>query len=240
MPLPMLDLPTYTVFLPSQEKEIKFRPFIVKEEKLLLIALESDDFKTILNSTKQVIQNCIVTEGVDVDTLPLHEIEYLFLNLRARSMGEKIELAYICENVVDSKKCKGDVSVEVDLLKVALEMKQLKMEVQITDQVGIKFKYPNVEASEVLANKNADIDTAINLIERCTEHLFDSEQVYRPEDMAEGEFKQFIESLTQSQFANIQGFFDDIPKIKYDTTAVCRKCKKEHRIYLEGLQDFFV
>lgn len=236
----MLDLPTYSVFLPSQEKEIKFRPFIVKEEKILLIALESDDFKTILNSIKQVIQNCIVTQDIDVEKLPLHELEYLFLNLRARSMGEKVELEYVCENVVDDKKCKGDVMVEVDLLKVALELRQLKMSVQITDNVGIKFRYPNIESSKILANKNSDLDTAISLIEQCTEYLFDEEQVYKPEDMAEGEFKQFIENLTQTQFANIQSFFDDIPKIKYDTTTVCRKCKKEHRIYLEGLQDFFV
>jgi hypothetical protein len=239
MALPMLDLPTYSVFIPSLDKEIKFRPFIVKEEKILLIALESNDFNTILNSTKQVLQNCIVTEGVDVETLPLHELELLFLNLRARSMGEQVELEYICENVVDDKKCKGQVMIQIDLLKAALEIKQIKTTIQLTDTVGIKLKFPTMDVSEILSSKRTDIDSAIELIEKCTEYLFDSEQVYKPSEMADGEFKEFISNLTQPQFLILQEFFDDIPKVKYETTALCRKCRKEHRIYLEGLLDFF-
>jgi len=239
MALPMLDLPTYSVFIPSLDKEIKFRPFIVKEEKILLIALESNDFNTILSSTKQVLQNCIVTEGVDVETLPLHELEFLFLNLRARSMGEQVELEYVCENIVDDKKCKGQVMVQVDLLKAALDLKKIKTTIELTDTVGIKLKFPTMDVSEILSSKRADIDTAINLIEKCTEYLFDAEQVYKPSEMAEGEFKEFISNLTQPQFMILQEFFDDIPKVKYETTALCRKCRKEHRIYLEGLLDFF-
>lgn len=240
MPLPMLDLPTYSVFIPSLDKEIKFRPFIVKEEKVLLIALESNDFNTILNSIKQVLQNCVVTPGVDVEKLPLHELELLFLNLRARSMGEQVELEYICENVVDEKKCKGQVVVQVDLLKAAMDMKQIKTTIQLTDTVGIKLKYPTLDVSEILESKKTDIDTGIQLIERCTEYLFDADQVYKPSEMADGEFREFISNLTQPQFMTLQEFFEDIPKVKYETNAICKKCRKEHRIYLEGLLDFFV
>ena len=240
MPLPMLDLPTFNVFLPSIEKEVKFRPFIVKEEKLLLIAMESNDFNTILNSIKQVIQNCIITEGVSVEKLPLHELEYFFLNLRSRSMGEKVELEYVCENVVDQKKCKGQVFVEVDLLKVELEEKKLKTNIQLTENVGIKLKYPTIDVSGISNDKDNDVDTAIELIEKCTEYLYDKEQVYKPSEMADGEFKEFISNLTQPQFIMLRDFFEDVPKIKYDTTATCRKCKMDHKIHLEGLLDFFV
>ena len=239
MPLPMLDLPLFGVFLPSIDKEVKFRPFIVKEEKLLLIALESNDANTILNAIKQVIQNCIVTENINIEDLPLHELEYLFLHLRSRSMGEKIELEYVCENVVDQKKCKGQVFAEVDLLKVKLEEKKLKTSIQLTDKVGIKLRYPTIDVSGIRSDKDNDVDTAIELIEKCTEYLYDKDQVYRPSEMAEGEFKEFISNLTQPQFTTIRDFFEDIPKIKYDTIAICKKCKMNHKIHLEGLLDFF-
>lgn len=240
MALPMLDLPTYSVHIPSLEKDIKFRPFLVKEEKVLMIALESNDFNTILNSIKQVLQNCIITEGVDVEALPLHELEYFFLHLRARSVGEVIELEYICENVVDAKKCKGDVRVNVDLLKVALDMKPVKTTIQLTDAVGIKLKFPTIDVTEITSKEKQDIDSVVEMIEKCTEYLYDDEQVYKPSEMNAGEFKSFIENLTQPQFLKLQEFFDDVPTIKYDTNAVCRKCKKEHKIHMEGLLDFFV
>jgi hypothetical protein len=239
MALPVLDLPTYELFLPSLKKNVRFRPFVVKEEKVLLIALESNDFKSILNATKQVIQNCIVTEGVKVEDLPLNEIELLFLNLRARSMGETVELNYICENVIDEKKCKGQVNVVVDLLKVSLEQTQVKDIIQLTDNVGIKMKFPTIDVSNIIGNPDSGLEETIELIEKCTEYLFDSEQVYKPSEMADGEYREFITNLTQSQYLMIQQFFTDIPKIKYEANAVCIKCKKEHKVFLEGLLDFF-
>ena len=239
MALPTLDLPTYEVFLPSLNKSVKFRPFIVKEEKILLIALESNDFKSILNATKQVIQNCIVSEKVKVDDLPLNELELLFLNLRARSMGETVELNYICENVVDEKKCKGQVNVLVDLLKVSLEQRKVKDTIQLTDSVGIKLKFPTIDVSDIVGNPDSGLDETIEMIEKCTDYLFDSEQVYKPSEMAAGEYREFITNLTQSQYLMIRQFFTDIPRVKYEANAVCMRCKKEHKIFLEGLLDFF-
>jgi hypothetical protein len=239
MPLPKIDLPVYEVFIPSLDRNVQFRPFIVKEEKILLIALESNDFNTILTATKQVIQNCILSEGIDVDDLPLNEIELLFLNLRARSMGETIELNYVCENMIDDKKCKGQVNVVVDLLKVSIENKQVKNTINLTNEVGIKLKFPTINVSGIINNKDSGLDETIELIEKCTEYLFDSEQVYKPSEMAAGEFKEFITNLTQNQYLMIQEFFSDIPKVQYSTKATCTKCKKDHDIFLEGLLDFF-
>ena len=241
MALPKIDLPTFKVYLPSLEKEVSFRPFIVKEEKLLLIANESDDFETTIDTIKQVIQNCIVTEGVDVNALPLFEIEFMFLHLRARSMGEKINLAYICENVVDDKPCKNEMELEVDLLKAALDTKVNNNNIKLTDKVGIKLRYPSIEVSRIINSEINDVDKAIQLIEDCTEYLYDDEQVYKVSEMQPGEFKKFIEDdLTQAQFQKLRLFFENIPTIKYSSDLTCKKCSKVHKIELEGILDFFV
>lgn len=238
MSLPKIDLPTYKVKLKTIEQEVYFRPFLVKEEKMLLMALESSDFNSVLEGIKQVIRNCLLTE-IDVESLPMFDLEFLFLNLRARSMGEKVEITYICQNIVQDKKCGGEMDVEVDLLKAAIESTPINSTIKITDKVGIKLKYPTIEISKILNTKLSDIDTAVELIEKCTEYLFDEEQTYKPSDMAEGEFKSFIENLTQEQFIAIQSFFNNIPKIKYDTEVTCERCNTSHKIHLEGILDFF-
>lgn len=239
MAIPKIDLPTYKLVLKSSEKEILFRPFIVKEEKILLLALESGDFDTTLNSVKQVIKNCLLTD-IDVDSLPLFELEFIFLNLRARSMGEVVDLTYICENQIDEETiCKNEMEIQVDLLQAALDLKLQNTTLKLTPEVGIKLKYPTIETTKLLNSDMNDIDVAVELIESCTEYLFDSNEVYKPEDMQEGEFKAFIESLTQDQFLLIKTFFDNIPSIVYDSTITCNKCGASHGVHLEGLLDFF-
>lgn len=240
MALPKIDLPTYKLFLPSLDREITFRPFIVKEEKLLLIANESDDFESTIDTIKQVTQNCIISENVDVNLLPLFEIELLFLHLRARSMGEKVNLTYVCENVVDEKPCKGEMELEVDLLKAALDVQMNNNNIKLTDKVGIKLRFPTIETTKVLNADLVDIDKAIKLIEDCTEYLYDEEQVYKVSEMQPGEFKNFIENeLTQEQFEKLKIFFERVPKIRYSSDLTCKRCAKVHRIELEGILDFF-
>jgi hypothetical protein len=238
MAIPKIDLPTYRLNLKSSGKEVEFRPFIVKEEKILLLALETGEFDTILNAVKQVIKNCLITE-IDIDDMPLFEIEYIFLNLRARSMGESVSLTYICENVIENKKCKNEMEVQIDLLKAALDMKVETSTLKINENVGIKLKYPTIETTKILNSNTSNLEVAVELIENCTEYLFDSDQVYRPSDMEPGEFKSFIEGLTQDQFLMIKSFFDNIPAIIYDTNVSCGKCGKNHSIHMEGLLDFF-
>lgn len=238
MAIPKIDLPTYKLHLKSSDIEVEFRPFVVKEEKILLLALESDDFNNILSAAKQIIKNCIITE-IDVDSLPLFEIEFIFLNLRARSIGEMVELTYICQNTVEDKKCKNEMVVQIDLLKAALDMEVQNPTLRISDKVGIKLKYPTIEATKLLNGDKPEIEVAVQLIKECTEYLFDENQIYKPEDMEPGEFEQFIENLTQDQFIMIKKFFDDIPTLTHDINANCGRCGKNHSIHLEGLLDFF-
>lgn len=240
MALPKVDLPTYKLKLPSLDREVTFRPFVVKEEKILMIALESDDYDGTVSSLKQIISNCILDEAVDVDALPLFELEYLFLNLRARSMGEKATIKYLCENVVNEKKCKGEMEMEVDLLKVAVNYeKTVNSDIKLTDKLGIKMKYPTIETTRLLANGINDLNLLQRVMEDCTDYLYDNEQVYKVSEMAEGEFTEFLDNLTQDQFQQIQEFFYSMPKLEHTQTLVCKKCGTEHFIKLEGLMDFF-
>lgn len=238
MNLPKIDLPTYDVHLKSLNKTIKYRPFLVKEEKLLLIALESNDFTTIVDAVKQVIHNCLLDDSIDVNDLPMFELEYLFLHLRARSIGEKIAMSFICQNVVNDKKCNSEMETEIDLLQVSLNNKDVNSTIMITDDVGIKLKYPSINATKLLQDDKAD-NALVKLIEHCTEYLFDKDQTYNISDMQENELSNFLENLTKEQFDKIRYFFENIPNIKYEGDLVCSKCNKVHRIHLEGMLDFF-
>ena len=240
MPIPKIDLPTYKLRLESLGKEITFRPFVVKEEKVLMMALESEEYETSLAAIKQILNNCVLDE-IDVEKLPIFEIEYLFLNLRARSIGEKVMLEYICENVVEeNRKCKGPMSLEVDLLKVALDHKSSNNTVKLSNGVGIKLKYPTVEISKTLVEEFKKEDAPVQILRQCTDYLFDEQQVYKIDEMQEDEFKQFIESLTTEQYNKIKTFFLKMPTLRYISNLACKKCGKNHTIRLEGLLDFFV
>jgi len=240
MPLPKIELPTYKLRLNSLEKEITFRPFVVKEEKILLMALESNDYENSLDAIKQIIHNCVLDE-LNVDLLPLYEIEYLFLNLRARSIGEVVSLQFICEHVNENNKtCKGKMELDVDLLKVAMEHKPFSNNIKLTDSVGIKLRYPTFKISKILIEKSDTKDMPIEILKECTEYLYDEEQVYKLNEMLENEFENFINNLTTDQYKKIKNFFTEMPMLRHESTLVCKKCGKEHFIKLEGLLDFFV
>lgn len=240
MAIPKIDLPTYKLRLESLGKEVTFRPFVVKEEKILLMALESLDYETSLDAIKQIINNCVLDQ-IDVDKLPLFEIEYLFLNLRARSIGEVVSLEYVCENIVEeNKKCKGKMKMDVDLLKVAFEYKPANNMVSLTNTVGIKLNYPTMNISKTLVEKLNSEDAPIEILKQCTEYLYDENQVYKMDEMQEGEFDDFINNLTTEQFKKIKDFFLSMPTLRHKSDLVCAKCGKNHTVRLEGLLDFFV
>lgn len=240
MAVPKIDLPTYKLKLESTGKEINFRPFVVKEEKILLMALESKDYETSLDAIKQIINNCVL-EQIDVDSLPLYEIEFIFLNLRARSIGEVVSLEYICENIVEeNKKCKGKMQLDVDLLKVAYDNKPVSSMIAITNEVGIKLRYPTIEISKVLIEKLGTNDAPTEILKNCTEYLYDANQVYSINEMQEGEFDEFVNNLTTEQYKKIKNFFLEMPVLKYENTLVCKRCSRNHLVRLEGLLDFFV
>jgi hypothetical protein len=204
------------------------------------MALESRDYETSLDAIKQIVNNCVVDQ-IDVESLPLYEIEYLFLNLRARSIGEIVSLEYVCENIVDkNKKCKGKMQLDIDLLKVAYEHKPSNSLVPLTSNVGIKLRYPTIEISKVLVEKLNTKDAPTEIIKQCTEYLYDENQVYNINEMQQGEFDEFINNLTTEQFKKIKNFFLEMPMLRYKNELVCGKCDRNHTIKLEGLLDFFV
>lgn len=250
MPLPKIDLPVFELKLVSLPKPIKFRPFLVKEEKLLLMALQSGEEDTVFKTIKQIINNCLVDE-VDIDKLPIFDIEYLFLNLRAHSIGEKVETYFMCRNVVGTEKNEEGIDVEVEckhMMPVTINVAEIKPpiadlspKVMITDKVGIVLKFPTLKTFKPISDMVTaeDNNKVFEMIYECTEYVFDENGMYYVNESPKEEFVQFLDSLTQEQFDRITGFFEKLPKINYDLEHECQKCGFKHSLHMEGLTDFF-
>lgn len=238
MAIPKIDLPIYELSLKSENKTIRFRPFLVKEEKLLIIALESNELKMIVDTIKQVINNCVL-DPIDIDNLPMFEIENIFLNLRARSMGELVDVTFVCQNVVNERKCSAEMDLQVNLLNVALEIKEVDPVIKITDKIGMRLKFPTFETSRMVSETKGDDQLAMKIIRDCTEYIYDENTTYLTKDIVEEEFYEFLDNMTQEQFSRIRDYFNSIPTIKYNGHVQCPKCKKEHDVLLEGILDFF-
>tara|TARA_B100000029_G_scaffold304320_1_gene297194 strand:+ start:886 stop:1635 length:750 start_codon:yes stop_codon:yes gene_type:complete len=248
MGLPKIAIPEYRLTLPSTGKEIKYRPFLVKEEKLLLIAMESEDSKQIIDATINVIKNCIV-DNIDVETLPMFDIEYVFLWLRARAKGELIELKYNCPD------CKKEIPVSFSVEDVKVfKTESHTNKIELTNDLGIVLKYPNI----VLQNEIDSTDDKVNQIENilksillCIDYIYDKDKTYSQKDHTVEEMEEFLESLNDEQFLKISNFFETMPKLKHKVIIECKnKIKEEGKkkgkvcgytedIVLEGLQSFF-
>jgi len=250
MPLPKIDLPVFELKLVSLPKPVKFRPFLVKEEKLLLMALQSGEEDTVFKTIKQIINNCLIDE-LDIDKLPIFDIEYLFLNLRAHSVGEKVETYFMCRNVVGTEKNEEGFDVEVEcnhMMPVTINVTDIKPpiadlspKVYINDKVGIVLKFPTLKTFKPVSDMvTADSNEKVfDMIYECAEYVFDENGMYYINESPKEEFVQFLESLTQEQFDRIIGFFENLPKINYDLEHDCQKCGYKHNLHLEGLTDFF-
>jgi hypothetical protein len=243
--LPKIDVPVFSINLISTGKEVKFRPFTVKEEKLFLMANESNDLKTVVDTTKQVLNNCIISD-IDVDKLPVFDIEYLFLNIRARSVSEIINLNYKCNNDIkneegdDTHKCNHTVRIDVNILdiKPKNDVKQ-DTKIQITDKVGMVMKYPNFDTVQKYGNGN-QADIIMKLTADCIEYIYDDDQIYYAKDTPEEELIDFIEGMQSKDLEKIKNFFDNMPKISKELDFKCDKCHYEEKITVEGLESFFV
>lgn len=250
MPLPKISLPIFELTILSRDEPVKFRPFLVKEEKLLLMALQDSDSETILKTIKQVINNCLV-DDIDIDSIPIFDIEYLFLNIRARSVGEKVQSNFVCQNVIGSMEdeegnevpvqCKNLMEVDVNLLEIAPPSVDVNRKIQLTNNVGIQLNFPTIENFRNVEGLlfSEDNDQVYELIKECTEYVYDENDVYYAKETSKEEFVQFLESLTQEQFDKIIDFFSKLPKIKLDIEHKCEKCEFDHKLHLEGLNDFF-
>ena len=242
--LPKLDIPTYTVKLISSGKTIRYRPFLVKEQKLFLMASEADDAKETINTIRQVLKNCILDE-IDVDNLPTFDLEHLFMHLRARSVEEVVDLKYKCNNEVDNEegvkvKCNGSVSFKLNILEVEPTINpEHTNKIQLTENLGICLKYPTFEMIQKYDTISEE-EVMTSILVDCVDYIYDKDQIYYAKDSTKEELEEFIDNLQQKDLEKIKKFFDTMPEIKKDVHFKCPKCAYEEDITIKGLQSFFV
>lgn len=240
MALPKIDTPIYDLELPLSKKKIRFRPFLVKEQKNLLMAMESGERESIEQNVKQVLNNCTVTEGIDIEKLPVIDIEYYFLQLRARSVGEVVENKYRCDSMVDEKPCGNIMETSLNLLDIKVEgIVEGKDVIELTDTISIKLKYPEFSVLNKLSKLTNVSDIAFEMIAESVEYIYDGEQFYYAKEVDSREVVEFIESLNQQQFSKIEDFFANLPKIEKKIEMKCSRCGFEHKLDVEGLESFF-
>jgi hypothetical protein len=239
MPLPKISTPSYHLTLPSTGKEIKYRPFLVREEKLLVLALESEDIKQITEAIKTVIKSCIETRGVKVETLPTFDIEYLFLNIRGKSVGEEIEVNIICPD-------DGETTVPVKINVDEIEVKKFDghdKKIKIDDNIMLEMKYPSLD--QFIKNNfdfsaANDMDQAFDLISSCIDTIYTEDEVWSTSDVTKKEITEFLDQMNSLQFKKIETFFETMPKLSHKITVTNPKTKVENEVVLEGLSSFFV
>ena len=240
MPLPTIATPTYELILPSTGKKIKYRPFLVKEEKLLILALDSKDQVEITNSVKDVLKKCVLTRGIKIDDLPTFDIEYLFLNVRAKSVGEDINLVVTCP---DDKKTEVPVTIYVDEIEV-IKSKEHSKDITLDKDMTLRMKYPSLNQ---FVENNFDIEDSpettvsktFQLVADCMETVFTKEDAWDSNDYSPEERMQFIEQLSSKQFKEVEKFFATMPKLSHTIEVTNPNTKKKSSIVLEGLADFF-
>lgn len=240
MALPKLDVPTYEIELPVSKKKIKYRPFLVKEQKNLLMAIESNESSTIQQNIKDILYNCTVTEGVDIDKLPIIDVEYYFIQLRAKSVGEIVETRYKCNHEVDGKECGNIMEKNINLLELKVQIdEENNPEIQITPKISIKMKFPEFGIVQDSLGYEDINDITFNMIANSIEYIYDGEQFYYGHEAQPGEMLEFVEGMNQEQFAKVEKFFNSLPKLKESIQIDCSKCGYHHTIDVEGLENFF-
>lgn len=240
MALPKLDVPTYEIELPVSKTKVKFRPFLVKEQRNLLMALESNESSAIQQNVKDILYNCTLTEGIDIEKLPIIDIEFYFINLRAKSVGEVIESKYKCNNMVEGKECGNIMETEVNLQNISVDMNgEVSPEIKLTPQITVKLKYPEFGIVQDSLELESVAATTFNMIARSIDYIYDGEQFYYGADASREEMLEFVESMNQEQFAKVENFFNNLPKLKKNVEIDCSKCGFHHNIEIEGLENFF-
>ena len=240
MPLPKIATPTYSLVLPSTEKEINYRPFLVKEEKLLVLALESEDTKQITTAIKAVLKSCVLTKGIKIETLPTFDIEYLFLNIRGKSVGEQLDVNIICP---DDEKTSVKVVIDLDDIKV-IKNESHSNKIKLDNNLMMELKYPslnefiknNFDPNEVGTNA---MEQSFDLIGSCINKIFNEDEVWVAADCSKKEINDFLDSMNSNQFKEIESFFETMPKLTHTVKVFNPKTKVESDVVLEGLASFF-
>tara|TARA_B100000131_G_C18077129_1_gene596806 strand:- start:83 stop:796 length:714 start_codon:yes stop_codon:yes gene_type:complete len=236
MPLPKISTPTYELTIPSSERKIKYRPFLVKEEKILIIAMESQDDKQIAQAVKDVLGSCILTKGISVDKLSTFDIEYLFLNIRGKSVGETVEVLVTCP---DDNKTKVPVVVNLDEIQV-IRSENHSADISLDGNLSMRMKYPSM-GEFVKSNFNVEmkVDDTFDMVCSCIEQVYSEEESWAAADCTKKELLEFLEQLDSSQFKKIETFFETMPKLSHTFKVMNPNTKVESDITLEGLNAFF-
>ena len=238
MPLPKIATPTYELELPSTGQTIQYRPFLVKEEKVLVIALESEDTKQITTAIKSVIKNCILTRGIKVENLPTFDIEYLFLNIRGKSVGEEIEVNLICP---DDEETQVSVMINLDDINVQKNEEHTN-QIKVDKSIMMEMRYPSLEQfikSNFDFNDKSAMDQSFDLISSCIDKIYTEDDIWIAADCTKKEVTDFLESMNSSQFKDIERFFETMPKLSHTVKVKNPNTKVESDIVLEGLSSFF-
>ena len=238
MPLPTISTPTYELIIPSSNRKIKYRPFLVKEEKILILAMESQDTKQIARSVKDVLTKCILSKGIKVEKLSTFDIEYLFLNIRGKSVGEHIEVMVTCP---DDEKTQVPMSINIDDIKIQTEDSHTT-DIKLDDTYTLKMKYPSL--TEFIKNNfdnmsDLNVDDTFDLIASCIDQVYTEEESWSHQECTKKELSDFVESLNSNQFKMIENFFTSMPKLSHTVKVLNPNTKGESEIKIEGLQSFF-
>ena len=238
MPLPKIATPTYELVLPSTEQKVKYRPFLVKEEKLLVIALESEDTKQITNAIKSVIKNCILTRGIKVESLPTFDIEYLFLNIRGKSVGEVIDVNIICP---DDGETTVPIQINVDEIQ-AVKSDDHDTKIKLDDSLMMQMKYPSldqfIKSNFDFTDDNA-MEQSFELVAACVDQIFNEEESWSTADVTKKELLDFLDQMNTSQFKQVEKFFETMPKLSHKVMVKNPETDVESEVVLEGLSSFF-
>jgi hypothetical protein len=240
MALPKIDIPTYEIELPVSKTKIKYRPFLVKEQRNLLMAMESSDSNSVHSAVRDILYNCTLTESIDIESLPIVDVEYYFINLRAKSVGEVVDSKYRCNNIVNDKECNNLMDSEMNILNIKVEIDETNSpEIQLNDKLLVKMRYPQFGLVKDSMNIESETDITFNMIAQSIEYIYDGEQFYYGHETPVEELIQFVENMNQQQFEKLEMFFNKLPKMKQKVEMTCSKCNFHHVIDVEGLESFF-
>ena len=243
MPLPRIETPKYELTIPSTGKTVKYRPFLVKEEKILLIAMESEDETQMMNAVEEIIENCIYDANLNVKELAIFDIEYIFLQLRSKSKGEEVDMSFECE------KCKSLIPIHLNLMDVKIVRTEgHEKDIRLSNDIGVKMKYPSLSLKKIFEDES-NVENIFKSLAFCLDSIYDNETVYNAKDQTQKEIMEFFEALPESEFDKIQQFFNTLPVLKHDIELKCtakigkgkssKVCGWKGTRTLEGLESFF-
>ena len=241
MSLPKIDLPVYDIKLPSTGQTIKIRPYLVKEEKLLLMAVESEDDNEIINATKQVINNCIIEPKIDIEKLPFFDVDYLFIALRAKSVGETIEIKFTCNNLVDGRSCNNVFPAAIDIANSEITKPAgVVNPIELGNGIKLKMKYPNYTTMKRLLENDNVIDKQTSIIAGSVEQIISNESVLTEKDFSKADLAKFLEDLTKEQYQKLVDYIENFPSFVINAEAKCDKCGYNHKLVYDDFASFFV